>query len=378
MARARFLQLLLVTLTLLSTAALPVSAWWSKGHMSVALIAKRHMGASLVEKAELAAKVLSFSGPYPKSPDMVQTAPWADDIKTIGLKTLSTWHYITTPYYTDEDFTLDVSPVQTVNVASVIPMLQTAIEKPAANSDVIVQSLALLLHFMGDIHQPLHNVNLFSNQYPESDLGGNKQLVVIDSKGTKMLLHAYWDSMAEGKSGEDVPRPLSEADYDDLNNFADYLEATYASTLTDKEKNLVDTTEISKETFDLALKYAYPGADNGATLSDEYKTNAKKISERQVLLAGYRLAKMLNTTLKSVSMDTILQGLKSIQSEVDTENKAEVHNHYDQKGISAAVTAIVAVALFIAGIIIATLVVLALKCYLPKRDRFGSYEHVAL
>nr|AEF58996.1 3'-nucleotidase/nuclease [Leishmania amazonensis] len=378
MARARFLQLLLVALTLLSIAALPVSAWWSKGHMSVALIAKRHMGASLVEKAELAAKVLSLSGPYPKSPDMVQTASWADDIKAIGLTTLSTWHYITTPYYPDENFTLEISPVQTVNVASVIPMLQTAIEKPTANSEVIVESLALLLHFVGDIHQPLHNVNLFSNQYPESDLGGNKQRVVIDSKGTKMLLHAYWDSMAEGKAGEDVPRPLSKADYDDLNKFVDYLEATYASTLTDKEKNLVDPMKISEETFDLALKHAYPGAKNGATLSDEYKKNAKKISERQVLLAGYRLAKMLNTTLKPISTAAILQGLKNIQSEVDTENKAEVYNHYDQKGLSTAVTAIIAVAVFIVGIIIATLVLLVLKCYLQKRDRFVYHEPVSL
>ncbi|GET91236.1 p1/s1 nuclease [Leishmania tarentolae] len=377
MARARPLPVMLVALILLGLCALPVSAWWSKGHMSVVLVAKRHMDASAVRKAELACKVLSLSGPYPQSPDMVQTAPWADDIKSLGLQTLSTWHYITTPYYTDENYTLAVSPVQTVNVASVIPMLQTAMETSTANSNVIVDSLALLLHFMGDIHQPLHNANIFSNEYPESDFGGNKQSVIIDSKGTKMSLHAYWDSMAEGAAGKDVPRPLSEDDYEDLNKFVDYLEATYANTLTEVEKNLLDPAEISKETYDLALKYAYPGAENGVTLSDEYKENAKKISERQVLLGGYRLAKMLNATLRPIRTEVILQGLKNIQDEVNKTNKSAVHNYYEESGLTVWVTALIAVALFIVGIISAALVVLIFHYYLQRRNNVCRYEPIS-
>ncbi|KAG5497052.1 hypothetical protein GH5_01579 [Leishmania sp. Ghana 2012 LV757] len=369
---------LLIALALLSISASPVGAWWSKGHMAVALIAQRHMDASLVEKGNLAAKVLSLSGPYPRSPDMVQLGPWADDIKTVGLQTLSTWHFITTPYYPDKNFTLEFSPVQTVNVASVIPMLQSALQNAASNSEIIAQSLALLIHFVGDIHQPLHNANMFSNQYPESDLGGNAQTVAIDSTGTKMLLHAYWDSMAEGKAGEDKSRPLSKDDYKDLNEFVDYLEATYASTLKDAEKNLLNTTRISGESYDLAVKHAYPGAENGATLSAEYKTNAKLITERQVLLAGYRLAKMLNTTLKSVSTTKILEGVKNVESGVDTVNKTKINNYYEQKGLSAGVTTGVAAALFAMGMITATLVALAFRYCVEKSDRLGAYEYVAV
>nr|CCM17982.1 3'-nucleotidase/nuclease precursor, putative [Leishmania guyanensis] len=375
--RAPRLPMALLALAVLCIAALPVSAWWSKGHMAVALIAERHMEASLVEKGNLAAKVLSLSGPYPQSPDMVQAAPWADDLKEVGFSALSTWHFITTPYYPDPSFTLDVSPVQTVNVASVIPMLETALQRATSNSDIIVHSLALLIHFMGDIHQPLHNANIFSNEYPEGDLGGNKQHVIIDSKGTKMALHAYWDSLAEGHAGEDMPRPLSKDDYASLNEFADYLEATYADTLTDADKNLVRATEISNETYNLALKYAYPGAEDGATLSDDYKKNAKQISERQVLLAGYRLAKVLNTTLKPVSAEIILRGLQNIQSEVDTENNATVRHYYVQKGISAGVTAVIAVVLFIAGFVIATLVIFAFKSCVQKHKRFGPYGPIS-
>nr|AAF66482.1 3'-nucleotidase/nuclease [Crithidia luciliae] len=377
MMRAVLLPLLCVALVLLTT-ALPVSAWWSKGHMAVALIAQRHMSPTAVEKGNAAANVLCKTGPYPLSPDMVQTASWADDIKTIGLDTMSSWHFITTPYYPEGDtFRLSVSPVQAVNVASVIPMLQSALQSKSATSEIIAQSLALLIHFMGDIHQPLHNANEFSTEYPTSDLGGNKQTVIVDAAGTKMKLHAYWDSIAEGPSGSDMPRPLSADDYADLNTFVDYLESTYASTLTDAEKTLLNATTISAETFDLAVEYAYPGGDNGATLSATYKANAKRIAERQVLLGGYRLALMLNQTLRPVTMDAIQQGMKNVEAEVPTTDSTSVVNHYVQKGLSNGATAGIAVALFFVGVIIAAAVVTALHCC-RRSDGRGRYQEVAV
>lgn len=367
----------LLCVALLLTTALPVTAWWSKGHMAVALIAQRHMSPTAVSKGNAAANVLCKTGPYPLSPDMVQTASWADDIKTIGLNTMSSWHFITTPYYPDPSFRLAVSPVQAVNVASVIPMLQSALQSTSATSEILAQSLALLIHFMGDIHQPLHNANEFSPSYPTSDLGGNKQTVIIDAAGTKMVLHAYWDSIAQGPSGSDVVRPMSADDYADLNTFVDYLEATYASTLTDAEKTLQNTTTISSETFDLAVQYAYPGAENGATLSDTYKANAKRICERQVLLGGYRLALMLNQTLRTVSMDAITQGMKNVEALVPQTDNTSIVNHYVQKGLSNGATAGIAVALFFVGVIIAAAVVTALQCC-RKSDGLGKYHEVAV
>lgn len=378
MSRRSLFSLVCATLVVVAVlAALPAAAWWSKGHMAVALIAQRHMSNTSVAKANAAARVLCKSGPYPMSPDMVQSASWPDDIKTIGLNTMSSWHFINTPYYPDADFRLSVSPVQSVNVVTVIPMLQAALQSASATSEIISQSLALLIHFMGDIHQPLHNVNEFSGEYPTSDLGGNKQSVIIDASGTKMLLHAYWDSIAEGNAGADVARPLSTDDYADLHTFADYLEATYASTLADADKALQNTTQISAETYALALQYAYPGAANGATLTAEYKATAKRVAERQVLLAGYRLALMLNTTLRSVSMSAITQGVKNVEAEVPTTNNATVVNHYVQKGLSSGATAGIAVGLFCAGVVIAAVVVSSLLCY-RKDDGFGKYHQVAV
>ncbi|AYU81444.1 S1/P1 Nuclease family protein [Leishmania donovani] len=346
--------------------------------MAVALIAQRHMDPKLVKKANAAAKVLSLAGPFPKSPDMVQLGPWADDLLESGLKTNFNWHFITAPYYPDADFTLELSPAQTVNAASVIPMLESAIRKTTATTEIITQCLAFMVHLFGDIHQPLHNANLFSDEYPLGDYGGNAQMVTIDSNGAKMLLHAYWDSMAEGPASVGYPWPLSKDAYEDLKAFVDYLEATYAGNLTTAEKNLQNTTAIRNEGYELAIKYAFPGASNGATLSNEYKTNAKKISERQVLLAGYRLAKMLNTTLKSVSMDTILQGLGNIQAEVMWLDNTTIVHTFQEKGLSTGLTVGIAIALFIAGVLISTVVVLFLNRPRLVRSDYQRCEPIAL
>ncbi|TPP54471.1 S1/P1 Nuclease family protein [Leishmania donovani] len=346
--------------------------------MAVALIAQRHMDPKLVKKANAAAKVLSLAGPFPKPPDMVQLGPWADDLLESGLKMNFNWHFITAPYYPDADFTLELSPAQTVNAASVIPMLESAIRKTTTTTEIITQCLAFMVHLFGDIHQPLHNANLFSDEYPLGDYGGNAQMVTIDSNGAKMLLHAYWDSMAEGPASVGYPRPLSKDAYEDLKAFVDYLEATYAGNLTTAEKNLQNTTAIRNEGYELAIKYAFPGASNGATLSDEYKTNAKKISERQVLLAGYRLAKMLNTTLKSVSMDTILQGLGNIQAEVPRLDNTTIVHTFQEKGLSTGLTVGIAIALFIVGVLISTVVVLFLNRPRLVRSDYQPCEPIAL
>ena len=363
-------------LAALLLAAVPAAAWWSKGHMAVALIAQRHMSATAVAKANAAAAVLCKSGPYPMSPDMVQLAPWPDDIKTVGLQTMSSWHFINTPYLSDADFQLTTWPVQSVNVVTVIPMLLAALQRASATSEILSQSLGLLIHFMGDIHQPLHNANEFSTKYPTSDQGGNKQKVKVDAAGTKMVLHMYWDSIAEGNAGQDVPRPLSVDDYADLNSFVDYLEATYASTLTDADKALQNSTLISAEAHALALQYAYPGADNGATLTETYKANAKRVAERQVLLGGYRLALMLNNTLRSVSMSAITQGVDNVEAEVPTTDSTQIVNHYVQNGLSSGATAGIAVALFCVGVIIAAIVVTLLQIFARKKDRMGDYQQL--
>jgi hypothetical protein len=50
-----------------------------------------------------------------------------------------------------------------------------------------------LFHLIGDIHQPLHCVALFSTKYPDGDRGGNAIGIRISSSPTN--LHSFWDGL---------------------------------------------------------------------------------------------------------------------------------------------------------------------------------------
>lgn len=52
--------------------------------------------------------------------------------------------------------------------------------------------LRLLLHFVGDLHQPLHGATLFDEIFPEGDRAGNFFPIYMGEAKTN--LHAAWDS----------------------------------------------------------------------------------------------------------------------------------------------------------------------------------------
>ena len=51
----------------------------------------------------------------------------------------------------------------------------------------------LLIHYVGDIHQPLHSTAEVDSAYPSGDRGGNSEH--IPSKEGASNLHAVWDSV---------------------------------------------------------------------------------------------------------------------------------------------------------------------------------------
>lgn len=66
-----------------------------------------------------------------------------------------------------------------------------------------------LIHFVGDVHQPLHSADRYTRQYPSGDRGGNDFPIEYDDDIKE--LHALWDSVL-GYMEESLVRPLSEAD----------------------------------------------------------------------------------------------------------------------------------------------------------------------
>ena len=55
-------------------------------------------------------------------------------------------------------------------------------------------AIRLLIHYVGDFHQPLHCATRVNKNYPKGDLGGNMFKLTGDDLGE---LHAVWDSIGE-------------------------------------------------------------------------------------------------------------------------------------------------------------------------------------
>ena len=67
-----------------------------------------------------------------------------------------------------------------------------------------------LLHLVGDIHQPLHNTNMFNASFKTGDLGGNL-IKITTPTGASTNLHAFFDSIALEQGLDDrIVRPLND------------------------------------------------------------------------------------------------------------------------------------------------------------------------
>lgn len=54
-------------------------------------------------------------------------------------------------------------------------------------------AIRLLIHYLGDIHQPLHSLARVDSAYPSGDRGGND--FPVPSHYSTKELHAVWDSV---------------------------------------------------------------------------------------------------------------------------------------------------------------------------------------
>ncbi len=63
--------------------------------------------------------------------------------------------------------------------------------------------LRFLVHLVGDIHMPLHNISRVNKKFPNGDHSGSKFKLLLHSD-----LHTYWDNLLY--EYKNVPNPLTE------------------------------------------------------------------------------------------------------------------------------------------------------------------------
>ena len=220
----------------LALMAAQAEAWWAAGHLLTARRAQAILEESYPEVLQAAISELTELDKY--FPDLVsgegdhpftECATFADDIKSKGYTFQSDWHFVNTPYLDEEGTSLDdfsfEQPVYdvigamtdikaylkgdiTASESYYIPWL---VDKTGYESDAKSFGLRLLIHYVGDVHQPEHSVALVDSTYPTGDRGGNSEK--IPSKNGVNNLHFVWDSVVY-KYTDRVTLPFSDSDWD--------------------------------------------------------------------------------------------------------------------------------------------------------------------
>jgi hypothetical protein len=287
--------LLLLSLFLLFT---KINGWWCESHMLIAQVAKDNLDPEVLKKVNENIKWFSETNDFPLANDIVDVACWADDLKSKNkLYAMEEWHFINLPY---NPYNMTIPYFEKLNVVYETNEMGRALEElhkhKSVNEWVKSFSLANMIHFYGDVHQPLHATEYYNPKYfPNGDEGG--LLFDIYIENYPMKLHFAWDSVC--RKYIDAPtRPLNDSSRDMIENVASYLQQTY--NFTDEQKQEYNMTKMALESYNYAILYAYVNntIQINQTLDSNYIANCIEISEMRLTLAGYRLASQLNYLFK--------------------------------------------------------------------------------
>lgn len=239
--------------------------WGQLGHRIVAEIAESYLTAKT--KVEIK-KILG-------NESIAMASNWGDFIKSDSTyKYLDAWHYINFEKDLNYNQLKEVLKKDTgkVNDAyAAIVFLTKELKKKTLMLSKKKMYLKLLIHFVGDVHQPLH-------VSPVGTAGGND--IKVQWFGQSSNLHRVWDSdLIEGQQ-------LSYTEY-----------ATYLNHTTAVQRKKLMAEPISKWLYD---SYVLAGdlhneiTEHNPKLGYRYNYDHIKTLEMQMLKGGIHLAGLLN------------------------------------------------------------------------------------
>ncbi len=317
------MRAILFPLLALIVPAAPAFGWGCEGHQIVALIARAHLTPAASAAVD---RLLSENPPdagldhYCKSADaMADSAAWADEVRR-SEKT-GEWHYVDIP----------LTERKPGSLAAWCPPISGAVVSPAGKDrpgcvtnaieyqwDILLDTsrsgadrataLRYLIHFVGDMHQPLHASD-------NDDEGGNCTAMKFFDQEKPANLHSIWDTLLI--QHELALKKETAADY------ARQLDSRFSDKWLLWGTAPVDPTAWAWESNRLAREFTYgdlkpaipvekPGskADPKAAcdaerdkvsalhiaIADTYFDQTIPVVGEQLARAGYRLADLLNRT----------------------------------------------------------------------------------
>ena len=256
--------LLALALVVGLTATLPVKAWSAFGHRLVGLLAQDQLS------PETRKKVDALLAQEPNA-DMGTVAAWADEIRgDARYRFTGPYHYVNF-----RDGSCKYKPkrdcARGACIVAAIDKYRKILGSPKHSDADRLEALKFLIHFVGDVHQPLHAGN-------RNDRGGNQFQVNINGKGAN--LHGVWDYHVLNSSG------LS------LSHYRAQLGPKVATTAVDSMNPSVWAGDACRV---LDMAKVYPAS--AGKLPKNYLDTQRSYAESQIVLAASRLAKLLENEL---------------------------------------------------------------------------------
>lgn len=257
--------------------------------MLVAQIAQDDLTAEAPEALEWAQTLVTDlpSGlTHGTSDTFVESACWPDDIKSYGLEAMNDWHFVDQPY--NPDGMMNIIEFSNGNALWALDQFSYTLTSYNRAVAPLETSMAMryLIHLIGDIHQPLHVTEMWNEQFPNGDMGGNLFLITFDSQISE--LHALWDSCM-GHYVDDPVRPLNTTGQAIIEDEAQALMQLYPRASLSQQLSDPNTSDWATANYHLAVTYAY-NITYGSTPNQAYLEAGWAVVEKQLVLAGYRLS----------------------------------------------------------------------------------------
>ena len=296
----------------------PARAWGCEGHQVVALLAEKHLtphALAMVKQILADSRIDPTLSRYCKEGGidaMSDASTWPDDIRALRPET-SPWHYVDIPLGTTrrevEKYCDPKESCVTRAITDRLAILRSVSSSPQERAD----ALRFVIHFVGDVHQPLHGVS-------NNDLGGNCVPVAFFDELPQLRnpqletyspnLHGVWDTniLSRATTGQSVDQVSTD------------LDRSFRKKIAGGLKGPAEVDSWAWESYRLAVKNVYgklPERISGESaqpvkscaddnhisarmlklnehLADPYQNMAISIVRERLAQAGARLAMLLN------------------------------------------------------------------------------------
>jgi hypothetical protein len=297
-----------------SGAVFPAFGWHEEGHKLTGYIAWQRMTpqtreavVKILRAAPEDSNIAAFYPVYGIEPEelrkmnyFILIPTWADMVRERSFPVRnqkyhhSNWHYYDT-FWSEVDGKIVVvpAPEETGQAVQQLEEAERVMKDPKAKDADKAVAIAWMLHLTGDLHQPLHNSARVTKTEPKGDQGGN--LFLLTPEGTppaqRLNLHTYWD----GITNRSVPLPKDQCLEDYLSELGTKMMKKHPYEQFAANLRLGQYRAWHAEGFALATTVVFtPELKRFEMPSEKYQKTAFATAERQIALAGYRIAETLN------------------------------------------------------------------------------------